>query len=120
VSAYLEKVLEKDPREDRLPKWAQKKLDDLRFQVKSADHRAGPSHPGHQPRRGAGRHRSLRLPRGLKDVRVTFKPRKDADYLECIDVVAIPGGIEIHGRSGPIFVYPASSNVVRVKMGGDW
>jgi hypothetical protein len=112
--------LQPDPREDRLPAWAQNLIRDLRRTaaetIRSAQEARLATDPdGSLVQIGAYRDET---PIGLGDQTITFRSSKNAAWDQAVQVRPHRGGIEIRGIGVEgLRVEPNSINAIRVWQG---
>lgn len=104
-----------DPREEKLPVWAQNLLTDLRNEVTFSHTEIERISQREDPT--LSRVVIDRFDRplvGLGDERITFLPRRGADPLEGIEVHTTTGGIHVTAYQGVAAVVPSASNSVDI------
>jgi hypothetical protein len=115
VSRATVNLFEPDPREGRLPAWAQRKLDSARHLVRVAQEQAEAARLATKPdETDTIVDRYADIPIGLpKGCRVRYRtgPHDLSDYFE---IRADGNGVEVHA-GGPMIVIPQVTNVLRLE-----
>ena len=120
----MRRAIDPDPREEKLPKWAQEKLSSLRQKVKETRHALNQElYSGispDEPSVGVGMDVETSHPAKLypKHERVKFRFGKGiGNYIECNMVNDIHFGKRLVVRGGDmVTIHPEASNTVSIKM----
>jgi hypothetical protein len=116
VSRVIDSLMEQDPREGKLPQWAQRKLADSRRAVQFATEQAQEARLATKPSEtDTVVDRYADIPIGLpKGCRVRYRtgPHDLSDYFE---IRADGNGVEVHA-GGPMVILPQVTNVLRLEL----